>query len=114
MGERGIVLVEFAMILPILLVMILGLFQTGLGLLTNMQLVHAAQQGATAGANEPAVPRRCNMATTTAEMVYAGELDSTECSQPGNVVTLTLSDTVPAVSPFGPWTLDVTARAVTP
>jgi Flp pilus assembly protein TadG len=107
-------MVEMALITPILLLLILGVFQVGFGLLTSMRLTHAANQGATAGANETAVPRRCNTAISTAETVYSGELDSTECSQPGNVVTLTLTDTVPAVSPFGPWTLDVTARAVTP
>jgi Flp pilus assembly protein TadG len=99
---------------PILLLMILGLFQLGLGLLANMQMVHAANQGAIAGANQPAVPQRCDTAVETAETVYGGELDAAQCVQPGNVVTLRLTDTVPAVSPFGPWTLNVTARAVSP
>jgi Flp pilus assembly protein TadG len=107
-------MVQFALVTPILLLLIVGVFQVGLALLTSLQMTHAAIQGATAGANEPAVPRRCNTAITTAETVYAGELDAAECTQPGNVVTLRLADTVPAVSPFGPWTLDVTAKAVTP
>jgi Flp pilus assembly protein TadG len=107
-------MVEFALVTPILLLMILGLFQMGLGLLANMQLVHAANQGVIAGANHPAIPQRCDTAITTAETVYGGELDDAQCVQPGNVVTLTLTDTVPMVSPFGPWTLDVTARAVSP
>ena len=108
------VMIEFALVTPILLLMILGLFQMGLGLLVNMQLVHAANQGAVAGANEPAVPQRCATAIATAETVYGGELDDAQCVQPGNLVTLTLTDTVRAVSPFGPWVVNATARAVSP
>jgi Flp pilus assembly protein TadG len=112
--EQGVVMIEFALVTPILLLLIVGVFQVGLALLTSLTLTHAAQQGATAGANEPAVPRRCNTAIATAETVYSSDLEDAQCSQPGNVVTLTLTDTVPMVSPFGPWTLDATARAVTP
>jgi Flp pilus assembly protein TadG len=105
--------VEMALITPILLMLVLGTFQVGLAVLTATRLQHAAQQGATAGANESAVPQRCSTAESTAALVYDGPL-RTQCSQPGNVVTLNVSDTVPLVSPFGPWTFSVTARAVTP
>jgi Flp pilus assembly protein TadG len=114
MSERAQAMVEFALILPILLVLILGVFTVGLALLMSQQLTHAAQQGATAGANELAVPQRCTTAIATAETVYSGILDASACTQPGNVVELTLTDTVPAVSPFGPWVLNVTAKAVAP
>jgi Flp pilus assembly protein TadG len=113
-SEDGQAIVEMALVTPILLLLIVGVFQVGLALLTSLQLTHAAQQGATAGANDPAVPQRCDTATTTAETVYGGALDDAQCVQPGNVVTLTITDTVPMVSPFGPWTMNVTARAVSP
>jgi Flp pilus assembly protein TadG len=103
-----------ALITPILLLLIVGMFQVGLALMTSLMLTHAAQQGATVGANDPAVPQRCDTAIATAETVYASSIDDAQCTQPGNVVTLTLTDTVPAVSPFGPWTVNVTAKAVSP
>jgi Flp pilus assembly protein TadG len=100
-----------ALITPILLLLVLGTFQVGLAVLTVTRLQHAAQQGATAGANEPAVPQRCSTAESTAALVYDAVL-GTECSHTGSVVELTVTDTVPLVSPFGPWTFNVTARAV--
>jgi Flp pilus assembly protein TadG len=106
-------LIEFALVLPLMLVLILGVFQVGLLLLMRTELVHAAQQGAIAGAAEPAVPRRCTTAIATAEVIYGSAPDDSQCAQPGNIVTLRLLDAVPVVSPFGPWTVDVTARAVT-
>jgi Flp pilus assembly protein TadG len=112
--HAGQAMAEFALILPILLILILGTFQVGIALLMQTQLTHAAQQGASAGANEQAVPRRCTVAQDTARTVYGRVPSGTQCSQPGNVVELTISDMAPIVSPFGPWTLDATARAVTP
>jgi Flp pilus assembly protein TadG len=111
---NGQAVVEFALILPILLVLILGTIQVGLALTVRMQVVYAAQQGAVTGANDPAVPQRCDTAITTAQTVYIGDLDDAQCTQPGNVVTLVLSDTVPMVSPFGPWVVRVSAKAVSP
>lgn len=110
---KGIVMVEFALVLPILLLLILGMVQVGTAMTVRMQLVHAAQQGVVAGANDPAIPQRCDTAISTAETVYGGELDDAHCTS-GSTLTLTLTDTVPAVSPFGPWTVDVTAKAVSP
>ena len=79
----------------------------------GVAVVVRGDQGAVAGANEPSVPQRCDTAITTAEAVYGGALDDAHCT-PGSTLTLTLSDTVPAVSPFGPWTVNVTAKAVSP
>jgi Flp pilus assembly protein TadG len=112
--HAGQAVVEMALVTPILLLLIVGVFQVGLALLTSLQLTHAATQGATAGANDPAVPQRCDTAIATAETIYAGSIDDAQCSQPGNVVVLTLTDAAPMVSPFGPWTVGATARAVTP
>jgi Flp pilus assembly protein TadG len=112
-SEDGQAIVEMALVTPILLLLIVGVFQVGLALLTSLQLTHAAQQGVTAGANDPAVPQQCATAISTAEAVYSGALDDAQCT-PGDTLSLTLTDTVPMVSPFGPWTLDVTARAVSP
>jgi Flp pilus assembly protein TadG len=95
-------------------VLILGTFQVGLLVLVQTQLTHAAQQGAVAGANEPAIPQRCDRAIATAVTVYGRTPADARCAQPGNVVTLSLLDAVPTVSPFGRWTVDVTARAVAP
>jgi Flp pilus assembly protein TadG len=106
--------VETALVTPILLLLIVGVFQVGLALMTSLTLTHAAQQGVTAGANNPAVPQRCDTATSTAETVYGGTLEDAKCTALGGTLTLRLTDTPPMVSPFGPWTLNVTARAVSP
>jgi Flp pilus assembly protein TadG len=111
--SRGQALVEMAIITPLLLLFVVGIFQVGVAVLTATRLQHAAQQGVAAGALE-AVPQRCATAETAAVTVYGAELVDMQCTQPGNVLTLSVSDLVPQVSPFGPWTFSATARAVTP
>jgi Flp pilus assembly protein TadG len=48
--DRGAVLVEFAVVLPILLMLLLGIVTGGMALHQDMQLSHAAREGARYGA----------------------------------------------------------------
>lgn len=107
-------MVEFALILPLQLLLILGALQVGLALVTRIQLVHAAQQGAVIGASEPVVSQRCDRAIEAATTVYGSAPDAAECSQPGNVVQLRLTDAATVIGPFGTWNVVSTGRAVTP
>jgi hypothetical protein len=49
-GERGVSLVEFALVAPVLVVLVLGLFLTGIVVMNQMQLANAARDGARAAA----------------------------------------------------------------
>jgi Flp pilus assembly protein TadG len=111
---RGQALVEFALILPLLLLLILGGLQVGLALLTRMELVHAATEGAYAGASEPSQPRRCDTALEVLAEVYGRALDDAACVPAvGQYLELRASVDVPLFIP-GPdhWTITVTERAV--
>lgn len=48
-GPRGVVAVEFGLILPILLVILLGIVETGLALYDRTLMVHASREAARAG-----------------------------------------------------------------
>lgn len=113
-SARGQAVVEMALITPILLLLILGVIQSGFAMLTSLQLQHAAQQAVSDGADEPAVPQRCTVARSTAATVYGSEPDSVECSLTGGVLELQLADDAPVLGPFGSWTIRASARAMTP
>jgi hypothetical protein len=49
-GESGVSLVEFALVAPVFIVLVLGLFLTGLVVMNQMQLTNAARDGARAAA----------------------------------------------------------------
>jgi hypothetical protein len=49
-GERGVSLVEFALVAPVLVVFVLGLFLVGIVVMNQMQLTNAARDGARAAA----------------------------------------------------------------
>lgn len=92
-------MVEFALILPIFLLLILGTIQVGIWQLASYNLQHAAIQGATAGAAEPAPARRCDIAITTAERVLGHAPASAACIAIGADFTLELGDRVAQVAP---------------
>lgn len=98
-------MVEMALVTPILLLLILGMVQAGFGMLTSLQLHHAAQQGALAG---------CADAAVTVEAVYGSVPDGVECEQLGDLVEVRLSDAAPMIGPFGRWVIRAEARAVMP
>jgi Flp pilus assembly protein TadG len=50
---RGQALVEFAMVLPVFVLLVAGMFDFGLGIYSDLTLVNAAREGARLGAIEP-------------------------------------------------------------
>ncbi|NIR39610.1 MAG: pilus assembly protein, partial [Actinobacteria bacterium] len=52
-GDEGAALVEFALILPFLLVVMLGTITSGFALNDDIQLTHSAREGARYGATVP-------------------------------------------------------------
>jgi Flp pilus assembly protein TadG len=76
-NERGQTMVEFALVLPILLVLLLGIFQFGVAFNNYVTLTDAVR----AGARKAAVSRQASnpSAACTAEVMAAkGGLDATE------------------------------------
>jgi hypothetical protein len=109
---RGQALVEFALVTPLLLLILLGGVAIGLMLLDRMQLVHAAQEGAVAGAANSG--DSCGVAITTARQVFGRAFSAESCSTQGQMLELSVADELPIVVPF--WTdsvtISVTERAV--
>jgi hypothetical protein len=54
-GDDGAVLVEFALVLPLLLLMLLGIITGGLAYNQRLQVTHAVREGARYGATVPAL-----------------------------------------------------------
>jgi hypothetical protein len=113
--ERGVVMVETALVLPILLMLLVGIFLVGHAMVRWQLLQHAAIQGVNAGIGQP-VPQRCPVAEDTAASVFGLPLASNQCSQPGNDLRLSLEYVVPMVPPLDvmQWTIGASAEAVSP
>lgn len=111
---RGQALVEFALILPIFLMLMIGAFEVSHVLSEREELRHAAREGAIAGASEPGPPRRCINALDVAVRVLAREPTAKKCSRNDQQVIVTLTDRVPIAIPFFPannWKVVVIERA---
>lgn len=65
MSERGSAVVEFALVVPLLLVLILGIAEVAVVARTEIQLIHAAREGARQAATSPDTRRAAAAARTT-------------------------------------------------
>lgn len=92
-----------ALVTPILLLLILGTFQVGLALVTRLQLVHAAQQGAIAA--------DCTEALAKVPVIYGSAPDEANCSLTSGVLEVRLADAAPIIGPWGPWIIVAVGRA---
>jgi len=104
---RGQALVEFALILPILLTLLLGGAVVGLSLVDDMRLTHAAIRGVDDGADVKARKRECPVALATAESVLGRSTTRASCRITGQLIELNLVDVLPYQVPFVPWTWTV-------
>lgn len=111
MERRGQALIEMALVTPILLLMITGVFAIGWLLLDVSQVNHAAQEAAVAGAMNPG--DSCGVAIVTANAIYPNPLDSAECDIQGQYITVTISHLLPLnrISPIWGDLFNVTATA---
>ena len=106
---RGQALVEFAIILPILLMLMLGGAGVGLLILNRMTLQHAAQEAAIAGADQGG----CSGALGAVPQVLGYEPDSKACEERGQLVEVTLTQSVARIAPIAlPAEVTVVARAI--
>jgi Flp pilus assembly protein TadG len=95
----GQAMVEFALILPLLLLLIVGSIWTSLYLQSSSRLQHAAQEGAVAGASAEEGTDRCERAIEATEAVLAADVDR-ECIVDGELVTVTLSGSIAVPPPL--------------
>jgi hypothetical protein len=101
-------MIEFALILPVQLLVILGGLHLGLLVVQQTRLTHAAQQAAVAGAETPG---DCPLAVQTAEDVYGGTLDESDCQVADELIEVRVGHRSPGLLPFLPDFVSVTGRA---
>jgi hypothetical protein len=90
-GERGAALVEFALILPILILLIFGIIEFGRGYHTKTTLAHAAREGVRVAALDSGNP--VQVARDAAPNLTPGAITVTVTPDPcvpGDPVTVTL------------------------
>lgn len=65
MPERGSAVVEFALVVPLLLVLVLGIAEVAVVARTEIQLMHASREGARQAATSPDTRRAAAAVRTT-------------------------------------------------
>jgi Flp pilus assembly protein TadG len=113
---RGQALVEFALVTPLLLLIMLGGVQVGLGVIHLMRLEHAVMEGVIAGASEEQPSQRCDVAELVTIKVLRHVPTSMQCSltNPGNLLTIEAHDDLTLIVPLFTdiWTISATESAV--
>jgi len=108
---RGQALLEFAIITPLMLFILLGGISIGLIILDRYELQHAATEGAISGADVHF--GRCGEAIAVANRVLGRRPGSASCVVRGRVLELSLSESLPIFIPAlaNPFPIAVSSRA---
>ncbi|GMR02699.1 MAG: hypothetical protein BMS9Abin20_1045 [Acidimicrobiia bacterium] len=111
--ERGTVVVEFALVLPLVLALLLGLVEVAVVARSEIQLMYAAREGARAAAASPDTARAVQAAKTA--LGPAGERAQISVVRPSSVgamatVTIRLRHRV-AAPLFGGFPIELAASA---
>ncbi len=106
-------MVEFALVLPLVLVVLLGMVEVAVIARSEIQLIHAAREGAREAAASPDTRR--SSAAVRAALGPAGSRARVSVSRPSSVgqkatVTVSLKHTVAAPF-FGGFSLDLRAQS---
>lgn len=109
-SERGAVLIEFATLMPLLMIMTMGIFQTGLILFQQQALHSAAREGAREAAFPDSTAAEIKQAAndamvgasfgTTPTIVITPAVDQPCVGRSGEAVTVQLSATATLDIPF--------------
>jgi Flp pilus assembly protein TadG len=111
--ERGSAVVEFALVLPLVLVVLLGIVEVAVIARSEIQMIHAAREGAREAAVSPDT-RRASAAVRSA-LGPAGRRARISITRPSRVgdkatVIVSLKHTVAAPF-FGGYSLDLRSRS---
>lgn len=91
--EQGAALVEFALLFPVFMTLILGMFTGGLAYNQNISLTHAAREGARYAATlakEPGGLPATNWTGAVIDRVVEAATDDLDTTQPGHFVCVAL------------------------
>lgn len=116
-GEDGAAAVEFALVLPVLILLIVGLIEFSLIFNTQISLTNAAREGARVMAiqNNPALARTAaiNAAVSVNPAVTGGNIAITPANcGAGGTVTVTINYDADLITGFFGNTLGLTGRGV--
>ena len=115
-GERGAAAVEFALILPILLLLVLGLVEFSRVFNVQISLSNAAREGARVMAieNDPGLARSAATAAAPSvnPSVAAGDITVNNCTATIKTVTMTINYDVDLLTGFFGETLPLTGTGV--
>lgn len=103
---RGQAMAEFALILPIMLVLILGTIGVGFLFLIRMEITHAAQEAAEWGASHPQAD--CAAVLVRVDQVYGRAPSGSSCVTHADMVEVTVWQETPVVVPLVPLPTEVT------
>jgi Flp pilus assembly protein TadG len=114
-SERGTAAVEFALVLPLILVVALALVQTGLLVRDRLLVEAAARAGARAAAIQvdPSAIRSAALAAAPSLEEGAVELTISRTGVRGEPVTVSLGYAAPVRVPFVEWLFDGPVRMTT-
>lgn len=104
---RGQALVEFALVLPLLLLVIVGGLGLGLTLVQRLQLEHAAAELATFAASTG-----CAEALNRADDLLSPSVTLVRCEATPELVTFTVGQAWRAIDPFSPEWIVVQSQAI--
>lgn len=111
-GERGAAAVEFALVLPILVLLLFGIVEFGRGYNAKVTLTHAAREGARALAVGAADPEQVTIDAATTLDESRLDVDVSSCA-PGGTGTVTATYEFDYSIPlFGEGTWDLEAEGV--
>ncbi len=111
--DRGQALVEFALILPLFLTLLVGGFWVFEGQRAQGQLQHAADEASIAAAEHPG-SGKCDMAQAVARSVLGHMPSRWDCDDNGPHVDVLVGDDVEIAIPFvnlTHWSINVTSQA---
>lgn len=111
LGQRGQAIVEFAIVLPMLLILVFGILEFAFILTNQIELYNAARDGARAGAI-PTGQTRGQM--TTAANTAATSSSGAVISCTGKTTTVTFDNSSPSVPTEVTVTTNCTYQPITP
>lgn len=113
MNQRGSAVVEFALVLPLMLVLLLGVVEVAVIARTEIELVHAAREGAREAAASPDTARAsAAVRAALGSRAVDARIAISRPSTVGRLATVTVEVPYRVATPiFGGFTVTMTSKA---